>query len=237
MAAAVDHLPFPTPDLEGLAEALRRLGFTVSPRGRYLDPAGAVYPNRCVFTNNGWFDLLQADEAPAKVLPRGCLFLTDDLEAARERLAALEPSRRTFLLERRWDADVARPPERFRWIGLKSRRLGVQVAAIEHAWPCADLLPEWQAHANGAVEVLGLALAGEAPGETGLDTSGFRFLPAAELAGTYGAERAVRVRVADLAQARRALSDLRPRVVGASLVVPPHGPFACAFEFVEVTDR
>jgi hypothetical protein len=73
----LDHLPFPTPDLEGLADALRRLGFTVSPPGRYSEPDGAVWPNRCVFTLKGWFDLLQADQAPAEVLPRDCIFLTD----------------------------------------------------------------------------------------------------------------------------------------------------------------
>lgn len=233
----LDHLPFPTSDLAGLAQAFRGLGFTVSPSGRYTQPDGATFLNRCVFLQTGWFDLLQLDEAPAEVLPRGCLFLTHDLEATRTALAGLGPSRRTFDLERRWDEDVGRPAERFRWIGLRTDRLGVQAAAIEHAWPCADLLPEWQVHPNGAVEVLGLALAGEPPGETGLDTSGFRRLSAGELADIYGAERAVRVRVADMAQARQALSHLGPRDAGDRLVVPPHRPFACAFEFAEDPDR
>lgn len=231
----LDHLPFPTPDLEGLAQALGRLGFTVSPRGRYTQPDGAVFPNRCVFMGKGWFDLLQAGEAPAGVRPHGCLFLTHDLEATRADLAELGPSRGTFPLERRWDEDIGRPPERFRWIGFKSERLGVQAAAIEHAWPCADLLPAWQAHANGALEVLGLALAAGAPGQTGLDTSGFRFLSAGELGETYGAGLGVRVGVADPAQTERALlgAGLEFRRVAGSLVVPPHVPFACAFEFVE----
>lgn len=230
----LDHLPFPTPDLEALAGALRRLGFTVSPRGRYSQPDGAMFPNRCVFLEQGWFDLLQADEAPAATAPPVCLFLTHDLEGTRAALADLDPSRRTFLLERRWDEDIGRPPERFRWIGLKSRRLGVQAAAIEHAWPCVDLLPPWQAHANDAVEALGLALAAAPPGETGLETSGFRFLSGEELAETYCAEVAVRVRVRNLAQTRNVLaaSGLELRDAAESLVVPPFGPLACAFEFV-----
>ncbi|HEX2559353.1 MAG TPA: VOC family protein [Phenylobacterium sp.] len=229
----LDHLPFPTSDLEGLAEAMRRLGFTVSPRGRYVQPDGAVFPNRCVFLKKGWFDLLQADEAPAEVLPRGCLFLTGDVQATRVALADLGPSRRTFLLERRWDQDVGRPPERFRWIGFKTDRLGVQAAAVEHAWPCVDILPEWQVHPNGAVEILGLASTGKPPGETGLDTSGFLYLSAEAVAETYGAELAVRLKVDDLWQTRRALhrGGVEWRQAGASLIIPPHGAVACAFEF------
>ena len=231
----LDHLPFATRDLDGLAQALRRLGFTVSPRGRYAQPDGATFPNRCVFLEKGWFDLLEAADAPEEAQPGACLFLSPDLEGAREALAALAPSHRTFLLERRWDEDIGLPAERFRWMGLRSDHLAVQAAVIEHAWPCPDILPAWRSHPNGAVEVLGLALAAEAPGDTGLDTSGFRFLPKEELAETYDAERAVRVRVTDLAHARQVLSGLAIRERSGSLVVPPHARFACAFEFVDAT--
>jgi hypothetical protein len=116
---------------------------------------------------------------------------------------------------------------------LKTRRLTVQAAVFEHAWPCADLLPQWQAHPNGAIEVLGLALAAEPPGQSGLDTTGFRYLSAASLEGTYGAERGVRLKVDDLSRAREALSrgGVAWREAEAGLIVPRHGPFACAFEF------
>src|SRR3954464_1275480 len=89
----LDHLPFYAADLGTLTDAFEALGFQVSPRGAYRVPgdAAAVFPNRCVFTRRGWFDLLLDDTATAGAVrgPAACLFRTDSLDTAAAALAGM----------------------------------------------------------------------------------------------------------------------------------------------------
>lgn len=211
----LDHIPFYHRDPEALARTFERLGFTVSPRSRYTAPdhPATSWRGRCVFMREGWFDMLFAERARQQGAPMSLLFRTDDLAATREALAALNPEE-PFRLERSWADDCSLPPERLAYAILRSRIAPFPLAVIEHAWPCVDVLPEWQAHANGAQAVTALIFGGEAPGPAAataarfLDHEAIEYWPldafqAAFRDAPFG--RAVRVRVDDLSRTRNAL--------------------------------
>jgi hypothetical protein len=243
----LDHLPFRANDLAMLQAGFEALGFTVSPPGAYTsaDVPEARWPNRSVFLKKGWFDLLVDPAAePATIQgPSGTLFRTDDLDAALEAFGDMR-CRPAYRLERRWDADVGLPPETFRLFDLRERVAPIGLAVIEHAWPCPDILPAWLEHENGALEVMGLIFGGAAPGPmaeqaaTVLDFSGLEYITAADFEARFGAgasQVAVRIRVASLDTAARALSDLGVACErrGAAVCVGPQGGFGCGFAFFE----
>lgn len=243
----LDHIPLTAPDLEALAQAMRGLGFTVSPRGGYTSPEtpDARWTNHSVFLRRGWFDLLHAPGAPADapVAPGACLFLSSDIDAALESLAGFR-TRPPYRLERRWDEDLGLPPETFALFDIRERISPLGLAVISHHYPCHDVLPAWMEHANTAVEVAGLVFGGAEPGAFAeraaqhLDLSGLQYWSAERFEAGFGPmERqiAVRIRVASLEKAKAAAQAAALKVVetGDGLHVTPPAPLACGFEFFE----
>lgn len=224
----LDHIPFYDVDPLVLGEGFARLGFTLSPPSIYTAPdhPGAGWEGCCIFTRSGWLDLLE-DEFPKNPgAPMSCLFRTPDLAATRDDLSVLNPQE-GLRLERRWASDEGLPPERFAYAELRSRIAPVVLAVIEHAWPCDDLRPEWQVHANGALAIHSLIFGGEAPGPAAatamrfLDPAALEYWPRAEFDAVFPgtkARRALRIAVGDLSVTRRALT-----ASGARFVETPRG--------------
>lgn len=239
----LDHIPFYGPDPDALAGGFARLGFTVSPPSRYAAPdhPEAAWRGRCVFTRNGWMDLLFDERARNPGAPMSILFRTPDLAATRRDLADFNPEA-PFRLVRSWAGEDDLPTERFVYAGLRSRIAPFMVAVIEHDWPCKDVRPEWQAHANGAEAVIGLILGGQAPGTAAaaaarfLDPAAIEYWPQAAFDAAFpGApvRRALRIGVADLAAPAAALeaSGARFAEIDAGLAVPPQFGIAAGLLF------
>lgn len=236
----LDHLPFPSPDLQATAAAFAALGFTVSPPAFYTDDGDGRWDTRCVFLRRGWFDLLHAPEAPANtaVAPRGALFLSHELAAT---IVALGDMRRlpAYRLDRHWPHSQA--TETFQLFSIRERIAPFGLAVIEHDWPCPDIELAWTQHANGALALSGLIFAGGEPGPFAkaagrvLDLSGFEHWPPEAFCAAFeDVDIAVRVEVASLAAAEDALSPgltVRRIAEGLAVVGPP--PLACGFLFVE----
>lgn len=212
----LDHLPFRAKDLDRLQAAFEALGFTVSAPGAYTSPdfAEARWPNRCVFLQKGWFDLLEESQAEPVASPGGCLFLTDDLGRVHKQFSELRTGE-PYRLERRWDVDQGLPPETFSLFGVRERIAPIALAVIQHAYPCPDIVDAWVRHENGALEITGLIFGGAEPGPAAeaaagqLDLSGFEYMPEDEFQRAFGdCERqiAVRVRVSSVGQTLGALN-------------------------------
>jgi hypothetical protein len=231
-----------------LGKVFEALGFTVSPAGAYTSPEfpNARWPTRCVFLRDGWFDLLEEGGADLAhpIVPIACLFRSPDIEVSAKAFADVRTAP-SYRLERRWDIDLGRCPEAFRLFSLRERVAPVGLAVIEHAWPCADVLPAWLDHPNGARAVVGLVFGGAAPGPAAdqcgphLDLSAFDYLDEQEFEERYGPlsrQVAVRVRVRDLSRTAEAL-DRRGIAYswrGEELTAPPVMPLGCAFAFSEL---
>lgn len=239
----LDHIPFYDPDPEALAKGFARLGFTLSPPSRYTAPdhPAAAWRGRCIFLRDGWFDLLGDPRPRNPGAPMSLLFRTPDLDATRHELAELNPEE-PFHLERRWADDDSLPPERFVYATLRSRIAPLMLAVIQHAWPCVDLLPEWQAHANGAESVVSLIFGGEAPGPAAATAARFLDHQAIEYwsTGAFDAafpgakvRRAIRIRVRDLDETRTALTagDVLFTEAADGLDVPPQFGVEAGFLF------
>jgi hypothetical protein len=224
----LDHIPFYDVDPLELGKGFARLGFTLSPPSVYTAPdhPDAGWEGCCIFTRDGWLDLLEDEFPKLPGAPMSALFRTPDLAAARDELAVLNPQA-AFRLERRWASDQGLPPERFAYAELRSRIAPLVLAVIEHPWPCHDLKPEWQDHANGALAIQSLIFGGEAPGPAAaaaarfLDPTALEYWPAAEFDAAFPgtkARRAIRVQVDDLAVTRRVLET-----AGARFAETAHG--------------
>lgn len=240
----LDHIPFYSPDPEALADGFARLGFTLSPPSRYTAPEhpGAGWRGRCVFTREGWFDLLFDERPRAPGAPMSALFRTHDLAAACRELAALNPGA-PFQLERSWADDDSLPHERFVYAELRSRIAPLMLAVIQHAWPCVDLLPEWQDHANGAQAVTALIFGGEAPGPAAATAARFlhhqalEYWPQAAFDEVFpgaSVRRAIRIRVGDLARTAATLAAAGAQFAemeSGRLAVPPQFGIDAGFLF------
>lgn len=237
----IDHLPLYGRDLDQLGAAFEALGFTVSPHGTYLDPAGDEWINRSVFLQAGWFDLLEAPGAPADTpyTPKACLFRSGAPAAA----AASEPLRAdpAYRLERRWaGAAPDAPAEAFEIVNLRERIAPLPLALIAHAEPMGDVAAAWRSHPNGAVQVAGMVFGGAEPGPMAraasklIDLSVFGYAPAADFSGRFGpGQSAVVVKTVSLEAAGQALNhsgfSFKPEDGG--LDVPAQGPFGCGWRF------
>jgi hypothetical protein len=175
------------------------------------------------------------------IVPRACLFLSEDLDAAGRAFADVRTAP-PYRLERRWDRDLGLAPEAFRLFSLRERIAPVGLAVIEHAWPCDDVLPAWLDHPNGALAVAGLCFGDAEPGPAAvqcrsrLDLSVFEYSDLKTFEDRYGPlvrQVAIRIQVRDLSRTAGALArrgvahDWRKD----ELVVPPLAPFGCAFAF------
>lgn len=238
--ASIDHLPLYAADLGRLAAGFERLGFTVSPLARYVDPEGrdGPWPSRGVFLERGWFDLQRADRAPPHALyePKACLLRVDALDAARAALAHLRTDP-PYRLERWW---AASPGEGFELFNLRERVAPLPMALIAHAEPMGDVDAAWRLHANGASCLSRLVFGGAEAGpgadavSKAMDLSAFAYLAADEFAPRFGAARlALVVKTASLDAAARALADggltFSPHAGG--LDAPAQAPFACGWRF------
>jgi hypothetical protein len=242
----IDHVPFYANSLDALRTAFTRLGFTVSPRGRYTsgERADAVWPNHSVFMQRGWFDLLldARPDAALGVAPGACLFLASDI-AQEARKFAREDITPVETLTRAWDEPVGAHRETFAYVTLRKTQTPLSLSIIAHAYPCPDTIPAWFAHPNGAVALSGATFAADEPAwsrsvrET-LDLSALKFTSAADFASSFGsvaAGIAIRVSVSSLRQtgdwlrANNVAFDAKP----GALNVPPQFGLQCAFSFEE----
>lgn len=238
----LDHVPFDAADLDGLAQAWTRLGFTVSPRGAYTSPdaPAARWPCRCIFLASGWLDLHEVQSLPPGEVrgPNGVLYRADDLETARTDLAAAEPRPGAFRLERRWDEGAA-AAERFTYFTLRARMTPVGVAVIAHHDDGGDVDPAWRGHANGAASLAQIVFALDAATgvRPGLAPDSVVRLSRAAFASRYGTTAAgaaaMVFQVDSLTQAAAALDagGVACELMADGLVVPWRPDISCAVEF------
>ncbi len=155
----IDHLLVAVADLADAAADYRRLGFTVTPRGRHRGwPTG----NHCVMFEEGYLELLgRVEEGGARHRLDACLargegglgiaLATDDPEATATawRAAGISvegPCDLSRLLEEDGGLEL-----RFRNVTPDPRELGDLVLfACHHLTPGLLRRPEWLRHGNGA---------------------------------------------------------------------------------------
>lgn len=244
----LDHIPFPSPDLAGVASAFTALGFTVSPPGAYTAPAepDARWPCRCVFLAEGWFDLLHAPQGAAdgRVRPAAALFRTDDLEVAAAKFQdmRLQPP---YGLERRWNDEPDLSVQAFSLLPIRERISPLPVSVIAHSYPAPCLRNAWFDHPNRALEVAGLVFCGGEPGPFAraagrfLDLTGFAHWPTDVFAARFGdADVAIQIRTASLEAVRKAIEPgLETSETAETLCVRPPAPLDCGFQFFESAAR
>ena len=239
----LDHIPFYDENPDELALGFGKLGFTVSPPSRYTAPdhPDAEWRGRCIFTADGWLDLLFDENPRNPGAPMACLFRAPDLAAAIAEGAILNPGE-PVRLERRWRGEADLPAESFVYAELRSRIAPVGLAVIAHAWPCVDVRTEWFEHANGARRIVGLIFGGEAPGPAApsagrlLDLSSLDYWSQAAFDAAFPgtrARRALRVTVDDLARTRAALAANGARFLEmeAGIAVPAQFGLTCGVLF------
>jgi hypothetical protein len=239
----LDHIPFYDLDPDALALGFGKLGFTASPPSRYTAPdhPDAEWRGRCIFTRNGWLDLLFDENPRNPATPEACLFRAPDLAAASAEAAILNPGE-PVRLERRWAGEPGLPAESFAYVGLGSRIAPVGFALITHAWPCVDVRAEWFEHANGARRIGGLIFGGEAPGPAAasagrvLDLAGVEYWSRATFDAAFPgtpARRALQVAVDDLDVTRAVLraSGARFGEIEQGIAVPAQFGVNCGVLF------
>ncbi|MFN2645408.1 MAG: VOC family protein [Burkholderiales bacterium] len=163
-SCAIDHAVLAVRDLVRAAEDFRALGFTLTPRGEHSIGS----QNHCIMFASTYLELLAAPVAHPwldyyrEFLRAGdglaaIALRTDDADAAYEALQAERvPAKPPMDLSRPVDGTVAR----FRL---------VQIEGVPNVFVCQHLTPqliwreEWQRHANGAKELVGVALAAKPP--------------------------------------------------------------------------
>lgn len=163
----IDHLVHAVNDLEGCANAFRRLGFTLTPRGRHRDMATGNY---CIMFPDDYLELMGIIEpdlpdrglrdrmaAQGEGLDR-VAFAVDEVEAAFRTLS-------TAGFAASGPIDLRRPLElpegevepRFRLIRFDGGETPLLNGFIcHHETPEITRRPEWLDHANGVTRILGL---------------------------------------------------------------------------------
>jgi len=176
----IDHLVHAVDDLEGCADAFRRLGFTLTPRGRHRNMATGNY---CIMFADDYIELMGIIDpdlpdrglrdrmtAQGEGLDR-CAFAVDDVDVAFTTLSAAG-------FNVNGPIDLRRPLElpegevepRFRLIrfdGGETRLLNGFICY--HDTPEITRRPEWLIHANGVTRILGLVAVAADPAALGAD--------------------------------------------------------------------
>lgn len=176
----IDHLVHAVDDLEGCADAFRRLGFTLTPRGRHRNMATGNY---CIMFTDDYIELMGIIDpdlpdrglrdrmtAQGEGLDR-CAFAVDDVEAA---FATLNVA--GFRVN--GPIDLRRPLElpegevepRFRLIrfdGNETRLLNGFICY--HDTPEITRRPDWLTHANAVTRILGLVAVSTDPATLGAE--------------------------------------------------------------------
>jgi catechol 2,3-dioxygenase-like lactoylglutathione lyase family enzyme len=160
----IDHAVIAVRDLDAAATTFRELGFTLTPRGHHSIGS----QNHCIMLGSTYIELL----APMGMHPwlehyreflrsgdglAAIALRTDDADAAyqalREKGVAAAPP---MDLSRPVDGGVAR----FRLVRIDDVP---NVFVCQHQTPELVWRSEWQRHASGASELVGVALAAEQP--------------------------------------------------------------------------
>jgi hypothetical protein len=184
----VDHAVIVVRDLEAAAASFRGLGFTLTPRGRHSIGS----QNHCIMFGSTYIELLAAPKPhPWLDYYRGfgeglaaIALSTDDADAASRDLGAKPPM------------DLSRPVEG----GVARFRL-VQLHGVPHVFVCQHLTrelvwrPEWQAHANGAQELIGVAIPMQRPADGMPNNIAWGKPPALHIRGNGNTAQAHGVRV------------------------------------------
>jgi len=155
----IDHAVIAVRDLDAAAASFRALGFTLSPRGYHSIGS----QNHCIMFGTTYIELLAAPvshpwldyyRAFGEGLAAIALATADADEAYRELqgIGAKSP----MDLSRPVDGGVAR----FRLVQIER---APQVFLVQHLTPELVWRREWQAHSNGAGELLGVSLAAKKP--------------------------------------------------------------------------
>jgi hypothetical protein len=171
-------MPAPTLDhvvvdaREGMDEAVRiyrKLGFQLTPRGYHT--LGSI--NHLAIFGSNYLELLgwganSAGRAELTAFPvglNGLVFKTDDAEATyRHAQAAGVPALPANAFSRPVELDGRQQDVRFRTTRLPPDASGIgRVYFCEHLTPDLVWRPEWQAHPNGAQEVVRVLVATQDP--------------------------------------------------------------------------
>jgi hypothetical protein len=153
---ALDHAVIAVRDLDAAAATFRALGFTLTPRGQHSIGS----QNHCIMFGSTYIELLASPKPhPWLDYYRGfgeglaaIALSTNDADAASREFAAKPPM------------DLSRPVEggiaRFRLVPLD----GVPYLFVcQHLTPELVWRPEWQSHANGGQELIGVGLPMQQP--------------------------------------------------------------------------
>jgi 4-hydroxyphenylpyruvate dioxygenase-like putative hemolysin len=155
----IDHAVIAVRDLAAAAAGFAALGFTLTPRGQHSIGS----QNHCIMFGSTYVELLAAPVAHPWL---------DYYRAFGEGLAAIslstEDANATYVALQAKGAkkpmDLARPVEggvaRFRLVQIEG---APQLFFVQHLTRELVWRPEWQRHANGAAELLGVSLAAKRP--------------------------------------------------------------------------
>jgi 4-hydroxyphenylpyruvate dioxygenase-like putative hemolysin len=162
---AIDHAVIAVSDLDAAAASARALGFTLTPRGHHSIGS----QNHCIMFGTTYVELLAAPVAhPWLDYYRRFLrehgdglaaiaLSTDDADAACADLRARGVAAKAPM-------ELSRPVEggvaRFRLVQIDG---APSVFICQHLTRALVWRREWQAHANGAAELIGVALAMQQP--------------------------------------------------------------------------
>jgi len=242
----LDHIPFYGRSTSNPRSSFSRLGFHVSPAGRYSSPQypERLWKNHCVFLRDNWFDLIDSTgESATQTAPGACLLRANDLLATTKELGDLLVQGSRYELVRHWDEDQFLPPERFELASLSWKIGRLPVAIIQHAYPCPDTRREWFDHPNGASGIAGVTVCSdhstEVPSKLAklADLSWLTFVDAVAFRKRFEFDLsiAITVRVRSLATAAEILS--RNQVTfynrGNSITLTRAEEVACSWEFIE----
>lgn len=184
-ANGLDHIGIAGRDLDDLATAYERLGFTLTPRARHSGrrtPDGPIEPfgtaNRCIMLRQGYIELLAIvdprafsdtiDERLARYAGLHIIALAvDDAEASlqRLRLAGMDIPGIAYLERPVDDTDPDGPKARFARVPLPDSPEG-RIQLIRHLTPEAIWQERFVSHPNGAVALEEVVLAVAAPAES-----------------------------------------------------------------------
>ncbi|MEX0922004.1 MAG: VOC family protein [Rhodovibrionaceae bacterium] len=169
----IDHALIGVEDLEQARAAWRRLGFTLSPRGRHIGWGTANY---CIMFASDYIELLGILDASQftnnldRFLEKGegllgAAFSCDDAAATVEALraqgiAAEDPKDLKRILE----SDAGEELPRFQLVHLpREATPGVATFVVSHLTPEIVWRPEWLQHANGAKGIESFSFAVDDP--------------------------------------------------------------------------
>ncbi len=240
MRLSIDHIPFICNSTATLEASFRQLGFRCSHRGEYTSPEfpKVAWQTTCVFLAQGWFDLLEAIEAPDLGTPSGCLFLANNLSAVLDGMNQIRPNSQ-YSLERRW-FDSAEMGEHFELASFREKICRLPVSVIQHQSPCSDIDRSWLQHPNTAIRLEGLFCSSSKTEKTSelnqlLDTTQAINLAPDEFEQRFGANSpnvAVQVRVENRHRLTTHLdTESIPHVQKETRVLAYPPSLDCVFEF------